>query len=42
MADEASGKSTKEKGQKPFIARNVVQIQKMQLEKLMKDPVRFN
>ena len=43
MADEsdkekAEGKSS----EKPFVPRSATEIQKMKLEKLMKDPVSYN
>ena len=40
MADESGEKDAKKKtSEKPIVPRNPTEIQKMKLEKLMKDPV---
>lgn len=43
MADESDKEKAEEKSsEKPFVPRSATEIQKMKLEKLMKDPVSYN
>lgn len=43
MADESDKEKAEAKSsEKPFVPRSATEIQKMKLEKLMKDPVSYN
>ena len=42
MADESDKEKEGKSSEKPFVPRSATEIQKMKLEKLMKDPVSYN